>query len=180
HTRATTVCWQLSLGSGAITCWVTGLREFHPKAMCGCRIPSVKRQIEKFPGPACGNREGAHMKLPTALGLAVALGLLVGTVGPRAAACDPVGNVRFVCGQLGPEDLAVVSGGEWVLSSGMTADGAIRAISLRHKTTTVLFPTATPKERLDKKTYASCPGPIDLTQRERFRAHGLYLRPGRS
>ena len=120
------------------------------------------------------------MKLPTALGLAVALGLLVGTVGPRAAACDPVGNVRFVCDQLGPEDLAVVPGGEWVLSSGMTANGAIRAISLRDKTTTVLFPTATPKERLDKKTYASCPGPIDLTQRDRFRAHGLYLRPGRS
>ena len=88
------------------------------------------------------------MKLPTALRLAVALALLVGTDGPRAAACDPIGNVRFVCDQLGPEDLAVVPGGEWVLSSGMTANGAIRAISLRDKTTTVHFPTATPKDRL--------------------------------
>jgi hypothetical protein len=44
----------------------------------------------------------------------------------------------------------------------------------------VLFPTATPKERLDKKTYDSCPGPIDPAEKEKFRAHGLYLRPGRN
>ena len=120
------------------------------------------------------------MRIPTALGLAVALTWLVGSVGPRAAGCDAVGNVRFICGQLAPEDLAVVPGGAWVLSSGMAANGAIRAIHLRDKVTTVVFPAAAAKERLDKKTYPSCPGPIDLTQRDKFRAHGLYLRPGRS
>ena len=62
HTRATTVYWPLSHGPGAITCWGTGLREFHPKVMCTCRIPpSVKRHIEKFPGPRLqGSRGGSH------------------------------------------------------------------------------------------------------------------------
>jgi hypothetical protein len=60
----------------------------------------------------------------------------------------------------------------------MAANGAIRLINLKDRTTTVLFPGAAPKERLDKKTYASCPGPIDPAEKERFRAHGLYLREG--
>jgi len=81
---------------------------------------------------------------------------------------------------VGPEDLFPVPGGEWVLSSGMTANGAIRVINLRDKTTTVLFPTASPKVRPDTRTYNSCPGPIDLSDRDKFRAHGLYLRPGKN
>jgi hypothetical protein len=43
----------------------------------------------------------------------------------------------------------------------------------------VLFPAPTSKIRPDTKTYNSCPGPIDLSNREQFRAHGLYLRPGK-
>ena len=43
----------------------------------------------------------------------------------------------------------------------------------------MLFPTAAPKSRLDKKTYDSCPGPLEGTDRERFRTHGLYLKAGR-
>jgi len=111
------------------------------------------------------------------LGIAVASLLLGGTVEARAAGCDPKGSVRFICDQVGPEDLAVVPGSQWVLSSGMAANGAIRLINLRDKTTTALFPTAAPRERLDKKTYDSCPGPIG-SEGEKFRAHGLYLRPG--
>src|SRR5260370_7221052 len=94
------------------------------------------------------------------LGIAVASLLLGGTVEARAAGCDPNGSVRFICDQVGPEDLAVVPGSQWVLSSGMAANGAIRLINLRDKTTTVLFPSATPRERLDKKAYDSCPAPI--------------------
>jgi hypothetical protein len=120
------------------------------------------------------------MKALTSLGLTVAVLLLIGVEGPTAAGCDPVGNVQFVCEQIGPEDLAIVPESRWVLSSGMAANGAIRLIDSRDRSTTVLFPTATPRERLDKKTYPSCPGPIDLTKREQFRAHGLYLRPGRN
>ena len=84
-----------------------------------------------------------------ALGIVVWL-FLLGNLEARAAGCDPIGNVRFICDQIGPEDLVVVSGSEWVLSSGMVANGAIRLINLRDNTTTVLFPSATSKERPNK------------------------------
>jgi hypothetical protein len=119
------------------------------------------------------------MKVLTALSLAVTFLPLVGTVPSKAAGCEAAGNMRFVCDQAGPEDLAVVPGSQWVISSGMTANGAIRLINLRDRTTSVLFPSAAAKERLDRKTYASCPGPIDPAEHDKFRAHGLYLRSGR-
>ena len=112
-----------------------------------------------------------------AAGIVTASLLLGGAVEARAAGCDPIGSVRFICDQVGPEDLAAVPGSEWVLSSGMAANGAIRLINLRDHTTTVLFPTATPRERLNKKIYNSCPVPIGA-EGDRFRAHGLYLRSG--
>src|SRR6186997_2870453 len=103
------------------------------------------------------------MKILTSAGVFVAL--LPGIAGPRAAACDAVGNVRFICEQVVPEDLFPVPGGEWVLSSGMGANGAIRLISVREKTTTVLFPAPSSAIRHDTRTYSSCPGPIDLSNR---------------
>src|SRR5215510_10336946 len=120
------------------------------------------------------------MKLLTLTGLAVALVLPLGAAAQRGAVagCDPLGDVRFICNQVAPEDLAVVPGGAWLISSGMAANGAIRLINLRDKTTTAIFPTATPRERWDKKTYAACPGPIDPAEQAAFRAHGLYLRDG--
>src|SRR6266446_561468 len=120
------------------------------------------------------------MRVLTYVGLSVAVAVLLEFAGPGAAGCDSVGNVRFICGQVGPEDLAIVPGGEWVLSSGNVANGGIRLINIRDKTTTVLFPTAPPMERLDKKTYNSCPGPLDPAEGEKFRAHGIYLRPGKN
>jgi len=120
--------------------------------------------------------------------ITVSVGLLIGlaltaslaTIAvPRAAGCDAVGNVRFICDQAGPEDLFPVPGGEWVLSSGMAASGAaIRVINVRDRTTTVLFPNAGAKSRPDTKIYSTCPGPIDTSEKDKFRAHGLYLRAG--
>ena len=40
-----------------------------------------------------------------ALGIVATLLLLGGNVEARAAGCDAIGNVRFICDQLGPEDL---------------------------------------------------------------------------
>ena len=120
------------------------------------------------------------MKGLTSFGASVTFALLLATIGPRAAGCDPIGNVRFVCDQVGPEDLVPVPGSAWVLSSGMAANGAIRLINVRDRTTTALFPSATAKERLDGKTYDSCPGPIDPAEKDKFRAHGLYLRAGKN
>ena len=122
----------------------------------------------------------SRVPLGIVAGISAACALLVGAVGPRAAGCDPAGNVQFICDQLAPEDLLLVPGGEWVISSGMAANGAIRAISLRDRTTTVLFPAAASKVQRDTKTYQSCPGPIDPAEKDKFRAHGLYLRAGRN
>src|ERR1700719_483552 len=119
------------------------------------------------------------MKVLMSLGIVITLSLVGGSVEAKAAGCEAIGNVRFICDQLGPEDLAAVPGSDWVLSSGMAANGAIRLINLRDKSTTVLFPSAASRERPDKKTYESCPGPIG-SEGDKFRAHGLYLRPDRT
>src|SRR5438046_3345017 len=109
----------------------------------------------------------------TTLVLAAALAAIVAQVRPAGAGCDPVGKVRFVCGLAGPEDLAVVPGGRWVLASGMAPSGGIRLIDLKDKSATVLFPGAAPKEQQDQATYGTCPGPA---KHDDFRSHGLYLR----
>ena len=51
------------------------------------------------------------MRILTSLCLSVAFALPLGLVGPKAAGCDPLGNVQFVCNQVGPEDLVSVPGG---------------------------------------------------------------------
>jgi hypothetical protein len=119
------------------------------------------------------------MKLLLSFGIVITLALAGGSVKARAAGCDPAGNIRFICDQLGPEDLVTVPGSNWVLSSGMVANGAIRLINVRDKSTTVLFPSAAARERPNKKRYGSCPGPIG-SEGDQFRAHGLYLRPGQN
>jgi hypothetical protein len=108
----------------------------------------------------------------------LALGLRAGA--QQAARCDPVGPVAFICGQVAPEDFAVLPGSQWVLASGMAANGAIRLINARDRTSTILFPTDAPTERLDAAAYPSCPGPLNPAERARFRAHGFYLQPGRA
>ena len=98
------------------------------------------------------------MKVLMSLGIVITLSLIGGSGEAKAAGCEAIGNVRFICDQLGPEDLAAVPGSDWVLSSGMAANGAIRLINLRDKSTTVLFPSAASREQPNKKTYESCPG----------------------
>ncbi len=36
---------------------------------------------------------------------------------PAPAKCDAIGDVQFICGQNGPEDLVVVPGSQWVVAS---------------------------------------------------------------
>jgi hypothetical protein len=120
------------------------------------------------------------MKLLALVVLSVAFGFLQGTAPQRAAGCDPAGNVQFICGLVGPEDLVVVPGEQWVIASGDAAPGAITLINVRDKIATPLYPSATLKQQLDSRTYDSCPGPIDPEEKDKFRAHGLYLRPGRN
>ena len=95
----------------------------------------------------------------------------------RAAACDPEGNVNFICGVGSPEDLLAIPRSDWVLASGYVA-GGLHLISTRDFTTIQVFPTDSPRLRPDTTTYPSCPGPIDPAEKEDLSAHGLNLRPG--
>jgi hypothetical protein len=98
---------------------------------------------------------------------------------PGATPCNAVGDIRFVCGLISAEDLAVLPGSEWVIASGNREGGRLHLVNVRSKTATVLFPTAARAERLDAAAYPTCPGPLNLQQLDEFRAHGLYLKPGK-
>lgn len=117
------------------------------------------------------------MKFVLTCAAAALLSVTLATVAPRAAGCDPVGGIRFVCDQSGPEDLVAVPGTAWVIASGMAMNGGVRLVHTRDLTSTTLFPSAQAQERHDKKAYAACPGPFDAAGKTAFKAHGLYLRP---
>ena len=94
--------------------------------------------------------------------------------------CGPAGTVRFVCGQQAPEDLVALPGSQWIVASAFAGTGGINLINVRDHTTTLAFPAATSKERLDAKTYNTCPGPPDAADKAKFATHGLALRAGRN
>ena len=94
-----------------------------------------------------------------ALGVALVVSGAGVLAGQDAGGCEPVGEIQFICDLIGPEDLAIVPGDEWVVVSGNQEGGRIHLINVADKTTSVLFPTADRVERLDAATYPSCPGP---------------------
>ena len=112
------------------------------------------------------------MRLPTAIGSFVTCALILGVAGPSTAACDPDGEVRFLCGPVNPEDLAPVPQSPWVIVS--SREGYLYLADTRDHTSTVLFPTETSRAQHDTATYGACPGPLT----SQFRPHGLNLRPG--
>ena len=54
-----------------------------------------------------------RLRFGIAAAVSAACVLLVGAVRPRAAGCDPAGQVQFICDQLAPEDLVLVPGGDF-------------------------------------------------------------------
>jgi hypothetical protein len=93
--------------------------------------------------------------------------------------CDPVDDIRFVCGLVSPEDLAVLPGGEWLITSGNREGGRLHLVNVRERSATMQFPAGAAKERFDAAAYPTCPGPLALEKPDLFRAHGLYLKPGK-
>lgn len=112
------------------------------------------------------------------LGVGLAVALSLGAAQQGAASCDAVGEVRFICGVISPEDLAVVPGDEWIIASGDQEGGRIQLVSVRDKTATPMFPAPRVAQQLDAAAYPTCPGPLDPEEGNEFRAHGLYLDPG--
>ena len=97
-----------------------------------------------------------------------------------AAGCEPSGNIQFVCGQEAPEDLLHLPGSDWVIASSMAGNGGIRLIGVRDKISTVLYPSSSAKEQLDRKTYDTCPGAPEPDDKEKFTTHGLAMRAVRN
>lgn len=120
------------------------------------------------------------MRVLTLLAVFIVFALPLGMAGQGTASCNPNGNVQFVCGQLAPEDLVLLPGSEWMVASAYAGAGGIRLISVRDRTTTVAYPVATPKDKLDAKIYDSCPGPPDAADKAKFATHGLALRAGKN
>ena len=92
----------------------------------------------------------------------------------NASNCAPDGNVQFLCGPISPEDLAAIPDTNWVIASGMENDGYLYLTDSSDYSSATLYPTATSRSQHDTATYGACPGPAP----ERFRPHGLNLRPG--
>jgi hypothetical protein len=97
-----------------------------------------------------------------------------------AAGCAPAGNIQFVCGQEAPEDLLHLPDSDWMIASSMAGNGGIRLISVRDRTTTLLYPSPSAKEQLDRKTYDTCPGAPEPDDKTKFTTHGLAMRAVRN
>jgi hypothetical protein len=97
---------------------------------------------------------------------------------PAAAPCVQAGNTQYVCDQVSPEDLVVVPGGEWVISTAYARPGGIRIINVRDKTTTIAYPSAAAKDQFDNKAYNTCPGAPPAAMKEYMQTHGLAIRQG--
>jgi sugar lactone lactonase YvrE len=91
------------------------------------------------------------------------------------ASCQPAGNVQFVCGQNGPEDLVVLPGAQWVIASSFGGNGGIYLIRASDRTATLAYPATTARDRFDSKTYSTCPGPPDAAAKAKFLTHGLSV-----
>ena len=93
--------------------------------------------------------------------------------------CVRAGDVQFVCGQQGPEDLVVIPGSQWVVASAYGGSGGINLIRVSDRTTIVGYPAESAKERFDRKAYVGCSGAPDAAARAKFITHGLSLQPGK-
>ena len=117
------------------------------------------------------------MRRLTSAGVLVVWTLLSGGR-PQAAECEPIGKVQFICDIQAPEDFAIVTGSDWMLTSGnRPGQGAIRALHLRQKKIVTVFPAANAETAHDAKAFPGCPGPIDLTndtEKKTFAIHGMY------
>ena len=71
----------------------------------------------------------SSMRALRMLGLLVALCPSMGIAQRSAATCEAVGQIRFICGLVSPEDLAIVPGDEWVIASGDREGGRLQLVN---------------------------------------------------
>lgn len=106
---------------------------------------------------------------------AVALGiagsaLAVGSGAADDKTCAPSGGLNFVCGLTNAEDLAVLPGGGWVVTSGMSPRSGLHLINNRSKAWERWI---APAGAVARPPYAGCPS---QSPPDELQLHGLNLR----
>ena len=92
----------------------------------------------------------------------------------QAPNCSPSAGLTFICGLQNPEDVVVVPGTRWLLTSGMAPGAGLNAVDTQAKTVRTLYAPGTANARADRTRFANCPGPLDAKQAV---LHGLAMRP---
>src|SRR5687768_8093206 len=93
---------------------------------------------------------------------------------PTADKCAPAAGLTFICGLQNPEDVVLVPGTRWLLTSGMAPGAGLTAVDTQAKTVRKLYAPGTASARPDRTRFANCPGALDAKQ---ALLHGLALRP---
>ena len=88
-------------------------------------------------------------------------------------ACAPAAGLSFICGLQNPEDVVLVPGTRWLLTSGMAPGAGLSLVDTQAKAVRKLYAPGTASARADRTRFASCPGPLDPKQ---SLLHGLALR----
>ena len=91
-----------------------------------------------------------------------------------AAGCAPAAGLTFICGLQNPEDLVLVPGTRWLVTSGMAPGAGLTLVDTQAKAVRKLYGPGMAAARADRARFANCPGPLDPKQAV---LHGLALRP---
>ena len=93
---------------------------------------------------------------------------------PAASSCAPAAGLTFICGLQNPEDVVLVPGTRWLVTSGMAPGAGLSLVDTQAKAVRKLYGPDTANARADRARFANCPGPLDPKQAV---LHGLALRP---
>lgn len=85
--------------------------------------------------------------------------------------CSPTAGLNFICGLQNPEDLVLIPGTRWLLTSGMAAGAGLSIVDTSAKTEALRLLWSS---RHDRARFSDCPGPLDPAQAV---LHGLAIRP---
>jgi hypothetical protein len=89
------------------------------------------------------------------------------------AACPPGKALDYVCGVDKPEDVLVIPGTHWLVTSGFSPGAGLKLIDGDAHKGTPWFTGAPDQIDPDRAAYPACPGPVDPRL---FNARGLALR----
>jgi len=88
----------------------------------------------------------------------------------HAEDCTPLGDLNFICGIKGPEDLAVLPGNRWLIASGEDIGSGLHLVDIGEKSSQRWIASST---KAISQIYRDCdeaPAP------DKFKAHGISLR----